>query len=167
MRYTRQALKQDRFAETAADAMHWTVEHRSKMINGGIAVAAILIVFLGAFWYTHHREVKATEELGQALMTYQAPLRPPAIPADPQQPSFTYPGIRFRNQRTRKYWFGRPFAAGLPENGQQRQRLNSCITHFNADLRRAGQGFRWTNYRGNRIRPCFAIEKNIRAPDMR
>jgi predicted negative regulator of RcsB-dependent stress response len=89
VRYTRQALKQDRFAETAADAMHWTVEHRSKMINGGIAVAAILIVFLGAFWYTHHREVKATEELGQALMTYQAPLRPPAIPADPQQPSFS------------------------------------------------------------------------------
>ncbi len=89
MRYTRQALKQDRFAETAADAMHWTVEHRSKMINGGIAAAIILVVFIGGFWFTHHRETVASEELGHALLTYQAPLRPPSIPADPQQPSFT------------------------------------------------------------------------------
>jgi predicted negative regulator of RcsB-dependent stress response len=88
VRYTRQALKQDRFAETAADAMHWTVEHRSKMINGGIALAVILAVFIGAFWFTRYRETKAAEELGHALMTYQAPLRPPAIPADPQQLSF-------------------------------------------------------------------------------
>jgi predicted negative regulator of RcsB-dependent stress response len=89
VRYTRQALKQDRFAETAADAMHWTVEHRSKMINGGIAVAAILLVFIGGFWYSHHRETLAADALGHALMDYQAPLRPAAIPADPRQPSFT------------------------------------------------------------------------------
>lgn len=88
MRYTRQALKQDRFAETAADAMHWTVEHRSKMVNGGIALAVILAVFIGGFWFTHYRETKAAEELGHALMTYQAPLRPAAIPADPQQLTF-------------------------------------------------------------------------------
>jgi predicted negative regulator of RcsB-dependent stress response len=89
VRYTRQALKQDRFAETAADAMHWTVEHRSKMVNGGIVVAVLLAVFLGGFWFTHYRETKAADELGHALLTYQAPLRPPAIPADPLQPSFT------------------------------------------------------------------------------
>jgi predicted negative regulator of RcsB-dependent stress response len=89
VRYTRQALKQDRFAETAADAMHWTVEHRSKMVSGGIALVAIVAVFVGGFWFTHYRETKAAEELGHALLTYQSPLRPPAIPADPQQPSFT------------------------------------------------------------------------------
>lgn len=88
MRYTRQALKQDRFAETAADAMHWTVEHRSKMINGGIALAVILLVFIGGFWFSHHRETQAADELGHALMTYQAPLRPASIPADPAQPSY-------------------------------------------------------------------------------
>lgn len=89
MRYTRQELKQDRFATTAADAMHWTVEHRSKMVSGSIAVAVILLVFIGGFWFVHHRESAASEALGHAMLIEQAPLRPPAIPADPQQLSFT------------------------------------------------------------------------------
>ena len=89
MRYTRQALKQDRFAETAADAMHWTVEHRSKLVNGGIALAVLLLVVIGGLWYSYHRESVASEELGHALLTYEAPLRPASIPADPQITSFT------------------------------------------------------------------------------
>lgn len=89
MRYTRQELKQDRFAETAADAMHWTVAHRTKLVNGGIALAVVLLIVLGGFWYVRHQEAAAQIELGQALLTYNAPLRPPSMPADPQQISFT------------------------------------------------------------------------------
>ncbi len=89
MRYTRQALKQDRFAETAADAVHWTVEHRSKLVSGGIAIAVLLIVVVGGFWYTTYSEGRAADALGHALLVYQAPLRPPSIPADPQEVSFT------------------------------------------------------------------------------
>ncbi len=89
MRYTRQALKQDRFAETAADAMHWTVAHRAKLVNGGIALAVVLIVVLGGFWYVRHNEAAASSELGHAMLTYSAPLRPANMPADPQQISFT------------------------------------------------------------------------------
>jgi predicted negative regulator of RcsB-dependent stress response len=88
VRYTRQELKQDRFAETAADAMHWTVAHRAKLVSGGIAIAIVLIVALGGFWYYRHVETTATAELGHALMIYNAPVRLPGTPPDPQQISF-------------------------------------------------------------------------------
>ena len=89
MRYTRQELKQDRFAETAADAMHWTVAHRSKLVNAGIALAVVLLIIFGAFWYVQHNETDAKAELGHAVLIYNAPLRPPSAPPDPQQISFT------------------------------------------------------------------------------
>lgn len=88
MRYTRQELKQDRFAETAADAMHWTVAHRAKLVSGGIGLAVLLAVVLGGFWYVRHTDTIAADELGHALMIYNAPLRPAGVPADPQQVSF-------------------------------------------------------------------------------
>lgn len=88
MRYTRQELKQDRFAESAADAMHWTAAHRSKLVTGGIALAVLLVVIFGGLWYVRHTETAAQADLGHALMTYNAPLRPAGMPPDPQQPSF-------------------------------------------------------------------------------
>ena len=89
MRYTRQELKQDRFAETAKDAMHWTVAHRAKLVNAGIALAVLLVIVIGGFWYVRHTEAAAAAELGHALLTYDAPIRPANMPADPQQISFT------------------------------------------------------------------------------
>lgn len=89
MRYTRQELKQDRLAETAADAMHWTAEHRSKLVNGGIALALLAAIAIGGLWYTRHRENAAADALGRAMLIYQAPLRPASMPPDPQQLSFT------------------------------------------------------------------------------
>lgn len=89
MRYTRQALKQDRFKETAAEAVDWTVEHRSKLVIGGIILAILVGIVGGAYWYTSYRDGKAAELLGHALMVYQAPIRPAGMPADPQQLSFT------------------------------------------------------------------------------
>ncbi len=83
MRYTRHELKQDRFAETAADAMHWTAEHRQKLVNGGIALAVLIIVVAGGLWYARYNETKAADELGQAMLTYQAPIRLANEPADP------------------------------------------------------------------------------------
>jgi len=89
VRYTRQELKQDRFKETADAAVHWTVEHRSKLVSGGIALAVILAIVIGGFWYVRHSEEQAAAGLGHALMIYNAPLRFPNQPADPQVQSFT------------------------------------------------------------------------------
>ena len=89
MRYTRQALKQDRFKETAAEAVGWTVENRSKLITGGIILAIVVAIVASAYFYNVSRDTKAADLLGHALMVYQAPLRPASMPADPQQLSFT------------------------------------------------------------------------------
>ncbi|HEU5401798.1 MAG TPA: tetratricopeptide repeat protein [Terriglobales bacterium] len=89
MRYTRQALKQDRFKETAAEAVDWTVEHRSKLVTGGVVLAIVVAIVAGAYWYNSSRNEKAADLLGHALMVYQAPVRPAGMPADPQQLSFT------------------------------------------------------------------------------
>lgn len=88
MRYTRHELKQDKFAESAAGAMHWTVEHRSKLINGAIALLVLVLVIGGGWWYMNHREQQASEALGHAMIVYNAPVRPAGVPADPQVDSY-------------------------------------------------------------------------------
>lgn len=80
MRYTRQELKQDKFAESAADAVHWTVAHRRTIVIGGIAVLAILAVLIAGFWYHSYRNAVASEQLGNALVVYNAPIRPAGTP---------------------------------------------------------------------------------------
>jgi predicted negative regulator of RcsB-dependent stress response len=80
VRYTRHELKQDKFAETAAEAVHEVVEHRSGVIK--IVAAVVLLALLGTavFWYMTSREQMATAALGQALLTYSAPVVPPGTP---------------------------------------------------------------------------------------
>jgi len=78
VRYTRQELKQDKFAETAADAVHWTVAHRRTIISGVIALAVLVAVGIGIFWYRDYRQAAAAQKLGDALVTYNAPVLPDA-----------------------------------------------------------------------------------------
>ena len=78
MRYTRQELKQDRFAETAKEAVHWTVAHRKTMMNGLIAVLAVAVLAAAFYWYREHRDATASEQLGKALVIYNAPVGVPS-----------------------------------------------------------------------------------------
>jgi predicted negative regulator of RcsB-dependent stress response len=82
VRYTRHDLKQDKFAASAAEAVQEVVEHRS-----GIVKIVAVIVFLGLlgggiFWYVSSREQQATNALGQALVTYNAPVVPAGTPKE-------------------------------------------------------------------------------------
>jgi predicted negative regulator of RcsB-dependent stress response len=85
-RYTRQELKQDKFAETAGEAIHWTVAHRSLITSGLIAVVVVAALVGGFFWYREHRNSVASHELGKALVTYNAPIGMPI--ADKQVVNF-------------------------------------------------------------------------------
>lgn len=100
MRYTRQELKQDRFAETAAEAAHWTVAHRSTIITSGMAAVILLVIVVGGYWYTDYRGAAASKQLGDALLIYNAPLRPAGMPADPRVLSFS--GVAERAQAAKK-----------------------------------------------------------------
>ena len=86
VRYTRQELKQDKFAETAKEAVHWTVAHRKTITGGLIALIAAVVVAAGLFWYHEHRSALASDQLGRALVTYNAPVGMPST--DKQMISF-------------------------------------------------------------------------------
>ncbi len=73
---TRHQLKQDQFSARASEAVDWTVEHRDKLIYGGIAAAAIVAIALGAWVYLRQQNEAAGVALGKALQVYDAPIRP-------------------------------------------------------------------------------------------
>lgn len=76
MRYTRQELKQDKFKETAADAVHWSVEHRQKLVVAGIIAAVIVAVAALGYWYFNYTSQQATAALGAAMQINEAPIAP-------------------------------------------------------------------------------------------
>ena len=80
MRYTRHELKQDKFAETAVEAVHEVVEHRTGIIRIVAVVVLLGLLGSGVYWYMSSREEQATDALGQALLTYNAPVVPPGTP---------------------------------------------------------------------------------------
>jgi tetratricopeptide (TPR) repeat protein len=87
--YTRHQLKQDRFAETAAETVGWAVEHRNKIIVAAVAVTAAVVLVIAAWFYFDRRDSEASVELGKAIRTYEAPLRPANAPAQADFQSFT------------------------------------------------------------------------------
>ena len=72
--YTRRQLKQDQFAAATRDTVSWAVEHRNKLIYGGIVLTVVLAIGLGSWFYTRRQNEVAGKALAQALQTYQAPL---------------------------------------------------------------------------------------------
>jgi len=89
---TRHQLKQDRFSRVTMDAaeatVHWSVEHQSKLIYGGIVVAVLAAAMLGGWYYLNQQDDRASVDLSQAVRTLDTPVRPAGIPAQPDEPSF-------------------------------------------------------------------------------
>jgi predicted negative regulator of RcsB-dependent stress response len=89
---TRHRLKEDRFSRAtmgAAEAtVHWTEEHKSKLIVGGLILAVALVVGIGGWYYLNQQDHKASALLNQAVRVLDTPLRPAGAPAEPDFPSF-------------------------------------------------------------------------------
>ena len=86
--YTRHQLKENAFAETTADTISWAVDHRSKLTAAAIAVIIVAAVALGGWAFINYRNQQASQELSQALLKYQAPIRPAGEPASPEVLSY-------------------------------------------------------------------------------
>jgi len=86
VRYTRHELKQDKFAASAAEAIQEVAEHRSMIIRSAVLIVVLAVIAGGIYWYVNSRQLQATDALGQALVTYSAPVVPPGTP---QQGSMT------------------------------------------------------------------------------
>jgi len=95
---TRHQLKQDRFSkvtiEAAEKTAHWTVEHQSKLIIAVIAVVAIGAMAFVGWYYVNQQNEKASAELSTAVRTFETPVRPAGVPAQPGYDSFASPQER-------------------------------------------------------------------------
>lgn len=95
---TRHQLKEDRFSkatmEAAGNAAHWTVEHQSKVIAAVIAVVVIAGIAFGGWYYISAQDEKASGEFSAAVRTFETPVRPAGVPAQPGYDSFGSPQER-------------------------------------------------------------------------
>jgi len=88
VRYTRHELKQDKFAESAVEAVQEVVQHRSGIVKLVSVVIVLALLGGGIFWYMSYREEQASNALGQALVTYNAPVVPPGTPNEGSMTTF-------------------------------------------------------------------------------
>lgn len=88
----RHQLKQDRFSKVTIEAAErtasWTVEHQSKVIAAVIAVVVIGAIAFGGWYYVSQQDEKASFELSGAVRTFETPVRPAGVPAQPGFDSF-------------------------------------------------------------------------------
>ena len=88
----RHQLKQDRFSRATIDAaeatVHWSVEHKSKLIIGAVILVVVVTAGLGMLYHLNQQDQKASIDLNQAVRTVDANLRPPGAPPEPDFPSF-------------------------------------------------------------------------------
>lgn len=89
---TRHQLKQDRFSkvtiEAAENAAHWTEEHKTKLIVIVVAVVVVAAIAFGGWYYVNTQDEKASAELSTAVRTFETPVRPAGVPAQPGYDSF-------------------------------------------------------------------------------
>jgi len=95
---TRHQLKQDRFSkvtiEAAENAAHWSEEHKTKLVVIVVAVVVIAAIAFGGWYYVNSQDEKASAELSTAVRTFETPVRPAGVPAQPGTESFASPQER-------------------------------------------------------------------------
>jgi len=89
---TRRQMKQDRFSkvtlEAAENAAHWSEEHKTKLAVIVIAVAVIAAIAFGGWYYVNTQDEKASAGFSTAVRTFETPVRPAGMPAQPGVDSF-------------------------------------------------------------------------------
>ncbi len=165
---TRHQLKQDRFSkvtlEAAENAAHWTVEHQAKLIAAAVAVVVIAAVAFGGWYYVNTQDEKASAELSTAVRTFETPVRPAGVPAQPGYDSFASPqerataahkqfqGIVDKYPHTRTADMARYFvglaSSQLNDNVAAERSLQEAAGSSNADLAALGKFALASVYRG-------------------
>jgi TolA-binding protein len=156
---TRHQLKQDRFSkvtiEAAENAAHWSAEHQSKLIAAVIAVVVIAAIAFGGWYYINQQDEKASGELSTAVRTFETPVRPAGVPAQPGFDSFAstqerataarkqFQDIVDKYPRTRTADMARYFvglaAEQLHDNATAEHSLQEAANSSNSDLAALGK----------------------------
>jgi tetratricopeptide (TPR) repeat protein len=156
---TRHQMKQDRFSkvtiEAAEKTAHWTVEHQSKVIAAVIAVVVIAAIAFGGWYYVNAQDEKASGELSTSVRTFETPLRPAGVPAQPGYDTFAslqerataarkqFQEIVDKYPRTHTADMARYFvglsSAQLNDNAAAERNLQEAANSSNADLAALGK----------------------------
>ncbi|MGH9503760.1 MAG: tetratricopeptide repeat protein [Terriglobales bacterium] len=75
--------------DAAEATVHWSEEHKARLIVGGLILAVVLGTGFGGWYYLNQQDQKASIQLNQAVRTLDTQLRPAGTPAEPDFPSFT------------------------------------------------------------------------------
>jgi predicted negative regulator of RcsB-dependent stress response len=151
---TRHQLKQDRFSRATIDAaektVHWSAEHRGKLILAGIVALVVLGLGFGAWYYLNLKDQEASLQLTRAVRTLDTPVRPPNMPPQPESPSFAsfqeratvarkqFQEIVDRYPHTRAANFAHYFlgltSAYMGDNPTAERELQAVASYHNANL---------------------------------
>jgi tetratricopeptide (TPR) repeat protein len=151
---TRRQLKQDKFSRTtiqvAEQTVHWSVEHKGKIVVGAIVAVVLISAALGGWYYLAQQDEKASVDLSQAVQTLNTPIRPAGMPAQPNDPSFAslterateahkqFQTLVDKYPHTRAADFGHYFlgvtSATLGDNVAAERDLKAVAGYHNADL---------------------------------
>jgi tetratricopeptide (TPR) repeat protein len=151
---TRRQLKQDRFSRTtiqvAEQTVHWSAEHKGKIVVGAIVIVILISAALGGWYYLAQQDGKASVDLSQAVQTLNTPIRPAGMPAQPNDPSFASVSERAteahkqfqtlvdKYPHTRAADFGHYFlgvtSATLGDNVAAERELKAVAGYHNAEL---------------------------------
>jgi predicted negative regulator of RcsB-dependent stress response len=89
---TRHQLKQDKFSRTtlqvAEQTVHWSAEHKGKLIAGAAIAVVVIAAVLGGWYYLQKQDEKASVDFTKAVTTLSEPIRPAGMPPQPEYPSF-------------------------------------------------------------------------------
>jgi len=156
---TRRQLKQDKFSRTtiqvAEQTVHWSVEHKGKVIAGAIVAVVVVSAVLGAWYYLEQQDEKASVDFSRAVQTFNTPVRPAGMPAQPNDPSFAsvtdrateahkqFQALVNKYPHTRSADFGHYFlgvtSASLGDNVAAERELKEVAGYHNAELSSLGK----------------------------
>ena len=85
---TRHALKHDRLIDATRTSVDWFGEHRSKVIQAGLAAVFLIAVVVASLVVYNKRSTAADLAFGEAMDTYNTPLAQAGQPATPGEKTF-------------------------------------------------------------------------------
>jgi TolA-binding protein len=101
---TRHQLKQDRFNRVtlgAAEAtVHWSVEHRGRLLVALLVLLAAVGSAVGGWYYMSQQDQRASVVLGEGVRDLDTPVRPAGMP--PQPDALTFASLQERAKEASK-----------------------------------------------------------------
>jgi tetratricopeptide (TPR) repeat protein len=85
---TRHALKHDRLIDATRTSVDWFGEHRSKVIQAGLAAVVLIAAVVASLVVYSKRSAAADLAFGEAMDTYNTPLAQAGQPAPPGEKTF-------------------------------------------------------------------------------